>query len=261
MKLKAGRAQFKAPGEAGTDTGTFEAIVSVFNNRDSWGEVVLPGAFKESIAQWKSGGDALPVLWSHRMDDPTFNIGAVLDIEELEPGDTRLAPDWVDPHVKDNGGLWVRARIDSGADASPVAVHALRLLKERRVTQFSYAYDELDAGPIKIDGEEVWGLKRLALHEVSPTQVGANGLTELLGAKNRLGALLKTGRALSTKNEANIRQAVDLLNDTLAALDGDTGDDEKAKREEPRLKREEPNEWSKSIRLAIDRLENEPVLT
>lgn len=185
MKLKSAPAQFKAAGDTDATTlegGQFEAIVSVFNNVDSWGDVVLPGAFKESLTKWKASGDSLPVLWSHRMDDPTFNIGTVLDIDELEPGDARM-PDWVDPFVKANGGLWVRAQIDTGPDASPIATQALRLLKSRRVTQFSYAYDEIDGAWVKAGGAEAWGLSKVHLWEVSPTQVGANTLTQLLVAK------------------------------------------------------------------------------
>jgi len=180
MKLKQAPASFKASDTA--DAGTFEAIVSVFNNKDSAGDVVLPGAFKDTIAEWAASPDTLPVLWSHNMADPAFNIGGVEAIEELEAGDPRI-PEWADPFVHANGGLWVRGRIDTGDDASPVAKQALRLLKQRRVTQFSYAYDVIDGGWITHAGEEAYALKTLKLFEVSPTQVGANQLTELLGAK------------------------------------------------------------------------------
>jgi hypothetical protein len=183
MKLKSAPARFKADGADSGNTGEFEAIVSVFNNVDSWGDVVRPGAFVDTIAGWKASTSVLPVLWSHRMDDPTFNIGEVLDIAELAAGAADL-PDWVDPFVRDNGGLWVKGRIDTGPDASPIAVQGLRLLKSRRVTQFSYAYDEVDAGWSTADGEEAWELRKLELYEVSPTQIGANQLTELLVAKS-----------------------------------------------------------------------------
>lgn len=327
MKLKTAPARVKATGDgaAGVGAGEFEAIVSVFDNVDSWGDVVMPGAFTDSIAEWKSGADTLPVLWSHRMDDPMYNIGEVLDIAELAPGADM--PDWVDPWVKEHGGLWVKARVDTGADASPIAVQALRLLKARRVTQFSYAYDEIDAGPVTLDGVDAWALRKLKLYEVSPTQIGANELTELIGAKSRLpvrkgalstaeleacrGALdtiaevltaadvtddeepdddqaaedtatdddtadeaagsldettkqrralasqtaalrLKVGRALSAKNEDRIKQAVALLQETLASVASDEGSD-KAKREEPDgAKREEPRHDAASIRSLID---------
>lgn len=179
MRIKSAPAAFADTDDA---SGEFQAIVSVFGNIDSWGEVVLPGAFKESIAAWKAGPDTLPVLWSHRMDDPRYNIGAVLDIEEFAPGSKEL-PSFVDAHAREHGGLWVHGRIDTDEDASPIARHALKLLKARRVTQFSFAYDELDGAPLTVDGKDAWGIKRVNIYEVSPTQVGANEATELLAAK------------------------------------------------------------------------------
>lgn len=228
MKLKSAPVQFKSDGVDIAESGEFEAIVSVFNNVDSWGDVVRPGAFTDTIAEWKASNNVLPVLFSHRMDDPTYNIGEVLDIAEIGP-DSEL-PDWVDPHVKDNGGLWVKGRVDTGPDASPVAVHTLRLMKARRIAQFSYAYDELESGWAKSGGGNVWELRKLKLYEVSPTQIGANPMTELLAAKARA---VKAGRTLSTDDEDNIRQAVDLLSGVLDSLDSGADDSGKAKGEEP----------------------------
>jgi phage head maturation protease len=228
VKLKSAPVRLKAD-DGSTGAGEFEAIVSVFNNVDSWGDVVRPGAFKDTIAEWKASASTLPVLWSHRMDDPNFNIGEVLDIAELEAGADSL-PDWVDPFVKENGGLWVKGRIDTGADASPIAAQGLRLLRSRRVTQFSYAYDEIDSGPAKSDGESVWELRKVKLYEVSPTQVGANELTELLAAKT---GGLKVGRTLSAANEDKIKQAFGLLNDVVKSVDNSGDDSEKAKDDEP----------------------------
>ena len=238
MKIKSAPVRFKADGVDTGDAGTFEAVVSVFGNVDSWGDVVQPGAFKESIDRWKSSPNTLPVLWSHRMDDPLFNIGEVLDIDEFEPG--RELPEWVDPAVKENGGLWVHGRIDTGADASPIAVHALRLMKARRVTQFSYAYDELDAGWGKSDGREVWELRKLRLYEISPTQIGANELTELVAAKAARVRMHVAGKSLSQEDADGIGQAMERLNEAAGLLgaildsssEGDA-DSEKAKDEEP----------------------------
>lgn len=264
MRFKDCAARIKATPDdgAGTgDAGTFEAIVSVFGNVDHVGDVVVPGAFTDSLAEWKASGDPIPIWWSHRMDDPTMNIGAVLDAEELEPGDARI-PDWADQHVKANGGLWVRGQIDTGADASDKAAATHRLLKSRRVTQFSYAYDEVDAGPAKQDGADVRELRKLRLYEVSPTPIGANELTELVSAK---AAGMKAGRMLSAKNEGTIREAVTLLQGVLAALDnGDAAEGEPAKREEPAgVKREEPARPDTSpslVRLHIDLAEAEALV-
>lgn len=177
--------------------GEFSAIVSVFNNIDSDGDAVIKGAFADSIAAWKDSGNTLPVLWSHRIDDPAYNIGGVVDIAEVGAGDERI-PKSAHPFVHANGGLWVRGLIDSGEDASPVAKSARRLMRERRVTQFSFAYDIQDAE--KADGGRYQRLKRLWLHEVSPTQIGSNQLTDLGSAKHESTLDTKAARVESPRD-------------------------------------------------------------
>lgn len=273
MKLKSAPVQLKADG--GSDSGEFEAIVSVFNNVDSWGDVVRPGAFKDTIAEWKASPSTLPVLWSHRMDDPNFNIGEVLDIAELDGGAGNL-PDWVNPFVKEHGGLWVKGRIDTGPDASPIAAQGLRLLKSRRVTQFSYAYDEIESGPAKSDGGSVWELRKLKLYEVSPTQIGANELTDLLVAKSRSRRGFKIGRKLSAETIMQLQQAVDILMDVLDDVEdsdpeddpndpnepaepGDSGKSGKAKGEEPG--RVKPSNFSSESSRVLRGITRESILS
>lgn len=156
------------------DGAGFEAIVSVFNNKDLVGDIVRPGAFTDSIEYWKSIGDPMPVLWSHRMDDPNYNIGSVVDMAELGAFDKRI-PEWAPEHVKSNGGLWVKAELDTDGVAGQVR----NLLTKRRVRQFSFSYEVVDEKLTKAGNE----LLKLFVHEVGPTPVGANPLTVLAGAK------------------------------------------------------------------------------
>lgn len=199
------------------EEGVFEAIVSVFGNVDSYGDRVVKGAFADTLAEWEASGDPIPVYWSHRMDDPDFNIGHVLEAKETDEG------------------LWVKAQIDlEGSKAAQV----YRLLKGRRVTQFSFAYD-IEAYQIVKDADaddSVWELTQLKLYEVGPTPIGANQETELLTVKaaghhaSHLAAGIKAGRVLSAKNEGEIRAAHEALGKVLATLDQD---DEKASGDEP----------------------------
>lgn len=177
MKFKTVPASFKAAPLYDADDREFEAIVSVFNNKDYGGDIVRPGAFKDTIAAWKQSGDPIPVLWSHRMDDPEYNIGAVKEIEEVEPGDYRI-PAHADPWIQKNGGLWVRASVD--VDGSTKAALVWNLLAKRRVTQFSFAYDVIEERATA-DANE---LLKVWLYEVGPTPMGMNPLTELIGAKS-----------------------------------------------------------------------------
>lgn len=255
MRLKSCPVRIKAAGEnEGTEDGVFEAIVAAYNT-DSVGDRIVPGAFAETLAEWRGKGDPVPVLWSHMSHDPDYHIGEVLEAEERPEG------------------LWVRARLDLDA---PKAAQVYRLLKGRRVTQFSFAYDIEEGSWVdQKDGESFYELRRLKLYEVGPTLIGANQATELLDVKSGDRSLrlsidgatpvdaaqirsaveaafgAKAGRVLSAKNETTLksardalRQAADDLDEVLSAVatedDDDTSDDEKAKPASPADPEEPP---------------------
>lgn len=246
-------AQIKATGaEDGLQDGQFRAVVSVFGNKDSYGDVVAPGAFADTLAAWKASGDRIPVYWSHQMQDPDYNIGYVVDAQETDKG------------------LEVLAQLDTEADASPKARQVYRLLKGRRVTQFSFAYDVEDGGPVEKDGQSFYELRKLKLYEVGPTPIGANQETELLAVKRaaeRAGEALadaKAGRTLSAKNEDELKAALEAAQATATSIKnvlasvassdaqagkattpGQASDGGPAKDEEPAgAKSEEPNRTS-----------------
>src|SRR3954452_22350002 len=71
-------AKVKAAGVAdGLAEGQFVAIVSVFGNEDSMGDIVRPGAFTSTLQDWADSGDPIPVIWSHDWDAPFAHIGTV----------------------------------------------------------------------------------------------------------------------------------------------------------------------------------------
>lgn len=216
MKIKSLPVRGVKAGPAdGLAEGEFTALVSVFGNKDSYGDVVIPGAFKDTLAEWKASGDPIPVYWSHRMDDPDYNIGHVLEAAET--------PD----------GLQVRAQLDLD---NPKAAQVYRLMKGRRVTQFSFSYEVQDAGWAKSeDLGEFYELRKLKLYEVGPTPIGANQETALLDVKAIERQVLavataKAGRVLSSKNETALRGALSKIADgvtdvesVLSALDTEDG--------------------------------------
>lgn len=234
MRIKSCPVRIKAAGEnEGTEEGVFEAIVAAYN-LDSVGDKITPGAFAETLSAWKSTGDPIPVLWSHMSHDPEYHIGEVLEAEERPEG------------------LWVKARIDT--DPGTKAAQVYKLLKGRRVTQFSFAYDvEEGAWVDQKDGEGYYELRKLKLYEVGPTLIGANQATELLDVKSADGATMrvavegasaaqteelrqaltgamaaKAGRTLSQKNEQRVRDIAKLAKELLDSLSSSTDDDEKA---------------------------------
>lgn len=159
------KAQAVALKSAPDDEGSFEALVAVFNNIDSYGDVILKGAFADTLKEWGDSGYPVPVVWSHDKDDPFSHIGVVTEAKETDTG------------------LVVKAQLDM---ENPKAAQVHRLLKGGRVKEFSFAfsYDMEDVSPAKRDSVEVRELKKLKLYEVGPTMVGANPSTQLMGVKS-----------------------------------------------------------------------------
>jgi HK97 family phage prohead protease len=241
MRIKSCNVAVKAAGEQdGTDDGVFEAIVATWD-LDSYGDKIVKGAFADTLAEWKDRGDPIPVIWSHMAHDPDMHLGVVEEAEERDEG------------------LWVKARMDLD---QPKAAQVYRLLKGRRVTQFSFAFDVQEGGYIEKqddDGhdEGYYELRKLKLYEVGPCLVGVNQETELLSVKTAAGRELridihgkhtpaegelielavktalgaKAGRVLSAKNEEALRGALDKISagasdvkSVLAALSKDDED-------------------------------------
>lgn len=180
--------QVKQAGPAdGLDEGTFVGYASVFGNVDSYGDIVEPGAFKDTLAAWEAKGDPIPLLWGHDMYDPFSNIGHVAKAEE------------------DDRGLLIHGVFDLD---NPTAQQVYRLVKGRRVTDMSFAYHVVEESK-SADGNH---LLKLDMLEVSIVPVGANRETDIMAVKSRLAdAALKAGRVLSAANESRLQEAVDAI--------------------------------------------------
>ncbi|MDX2616139.1 HK97 family phage prohead protease [Streptomyces stelliscabiei] len=198
-------AKVKAAGTAdGLAEGQFVALVSVFNNEDLYGDVVRPGAFTQTLADWAAKGDDVPVIWAHQWSDPFSHIGHVVKaVETLQ-------------------GLEVTGQIDD-LEENDTAAQVYRLLKGRRVTQFSFAYDVPNGGGAWVkDDDHRWGgyyeLRQVDLHEVGPCLLGVNRETELLAAKaQHLATGAKAGRVLSQANYDRLSAAHESIGEVLAA--------------------------------------------
>ncbi|MDE9553718.1 HK97 family phage prohead protease, partial [Xenorhabdus bovienii] len=66
-----------------SDSGEFEGYGSVFGLKDSTDDIVLPGAFANTLKLWKEKGSLPALLWQHRMDEP---IGIYTEMKEDETG-------------------------------------------------------------------------------------------------------------------------------------------------------------------------------
>ena len=220
MRVKTAPAKVKTAGQSDDiPDGEFSALVSVFGTVDSVGDVVMPGAFAKTLAQYAEKGAPIPIVWSHDWDDPFSHIGYTTAAEETE------------------AGLQVTGRLDIAEN--PKAAQVYRLLKNGRVRDFSFAYDVKESAPAKRDGVDVNELHELDVFEVGPTLVGAHRDTELMAIKTHIAVQgkqdppkeqappskpaektdppqdAKMGRALSAKNEARIADIARLAQELL----------------------------------------------
>ena len=81
MKIK--RLQRPLELKAVNEDGTFEGYGSVFGTIDSYREVVMPGAFAQTLAEHAEKGSMPALLWQHRSDSP---IGVWTAMEEDDHG-------------------------------------------------------------------------------------------------------------------------------------------------------------------------------
>lgn len=132
--------EFKFDG--GSDAGFVEGYASVFGIMDRVGDIVLPGAFKASLADWKRRKKAVPMLWNHDPDDP---IGVWPEI------------------VEDEKGLKVRGELILDV---PRAAQTRSLMLKGAIGGLSIGFRTLDYEIDRTTGAR--RLKKLELWEISP---------------------------------------------------------------------------------------------
>ena len=163
MHKKTGiQAKVKAAPEQGE--GVFTAYASTFHREaDTYGDIIAPGAFKDSIKQWENG-KVIPVLWSHEVFDPFSDIGTVIAAEE------------------DDHGLKITGQLDLDNEK---AAQVFRLVKGGRINRMSFGFQITDSAQIKLDnGTQVRELRGIDLSEVSLVRFPANDHAEVISAKH-----------------------------------------------------------------------------
>lgn len=119
MKLKVRQVPFAFKSVA--EDGSFEGYASTFLNTDRVRDVVMPGAFTDSIKAWKAQDAMPPCLWQHQAGSP---IGYTTDMAE------------------DAKGLFVAGKLL--IDDVQQAREAYALAKAKVVRGLSIGYDPVD---------------------------------------------------------------------------------------------------------------------
>ena len=161
------------PGED-SPLGVFSGYGSTFGNIDLGGDIVQPGAFTNSLREWKSDGMLPQLLWYH---DPEEIIGDWVAMEEDEKG------------LRVEGKLWIHGDLKV-----PEAVKAYNVLRGTSVKGLSIGYRVRDFDvQEQMDGTRVRLLKEIDLLEVSIAPYAMNPQAEVNAVKDKDGKI-KTKR-------------------------------------------------------------------
>jgi hypothetical protein len=138
----------------------FEGHGAVFGNVDLGGDVILPGAFKRTLAEHKANGTTPSMFWMHDM--------------------TRIPGKWLDI-AEDDKGLPVKGELA----ATDLGKEVHTLLKMDAVSGLSIGYI-----PTKVDyaDDGVRLLKEVDLLEVSIVAIPMNPKAQVAHVKSRLSA-------------------------------------------------------------------------
>lgn len=144
-----------------SDSGEFEGYGSVFGVKDSYSDIVVPGAFLKSLNDWSGKGRLPALLWQHDMSEP---IGVYTEMRE------------------DETGLYVKGRLL--IDDDPLARRAHAHMKAGSLSGLSIGYILNDWEYDRDKGG--WLLKEIDLWEVSLVTFPANDEARISEVKSLL---------------------------------------------------------------------------
>lgn len=178
--MKNKQRQFRMAVKSLSEDGSFEGMLSPYNNVDDGGDLVEPGAFTKTL---RENGNTIPSLWQHKTDCP---------IGELTLQDTP-------------GGLMCKGQL---LLEIPEAKKAYLLLKAGVVKGLSIGYDTIKSQ--MVDG--VRHLKEIRLWEGSVVTFPMNTLAMVTGVKAQ-----RESKG-DFDEELNERQLMDAHSQMLSAL-------------------------------------------
>lgn len=143
--------------KASKEDGTFEGYGSVFNIEDGGGDIVVPGAFADTLAAQKAAGRLPAMLWQHRQAEP---IGVYTSMEE------------------DSVGLKVAGKL---ALKTARGAEAYELMKMGALSGMSIGYRVREDSWDRVTG--VRTLKRLELVELSLVTFPMNDASRVSAVK------------------------------------------------------------------------------
>lgn len=144
--------------KAVSEDGAFEGYGSVFNVKDSYDDIVVKGAFVDSLMMHGAKGSMPALLWQHDSDEP---IGVYTEMRE------------------DDTGLYVKGQL---ALKTQRGAEAYELLKMKAISGMSIGYVTREDSYDRVTGVNT--LKKLDLWEVSLVTFPANTEARVSGVKS-----------------------------------------------------------------------------
>ena len=140
--------------------GSFEGYGSVFNVQDGGNDIIIPGAFSETLTSQKAQGRMPAMLWQHQQDSP---IGVYTKMDE------------------DTVGLRVTGKL---ALKTARGAEAYELLKMGALTGMSIGYRSKEDSYDRMTG--IRTLKRLDLLELSLVTFPMNDASRISSVKSAI---------------------------------------------------------------------------
>lgn len=210
------------------ETGMIAGFFSTYDETpDSYGDIIKPGAFTETIKKREESGHPFPLCFNH---DFSQVIGAVDKIEDTEKGP------YIEAHFLD----------------TDLAQDVRKMLKSGAIYQFSFAYDVLGwENPSEEQRKAgVWNiLTKLDVFEISVVTVPANQNAVATEVKS-LDPEIKAGKRNSKKDADVINQIIELAKSLLDEPDDTTEPEDNSEKAQIEVneKSEEPADEGNSKR-------------
>jgi HK97 family phage prohead protease len=135
------------------DPGELDGYMSVFGNVDQGGDVVMPGAFRKTFADWSRAKTPMPLIADHELSTDGV-IGSVVKATE------------------DSHGARVRARFSSIQKAQDIRTKMI----EGHLAGMSFTYEPVGHHRGQKDGREVRFLTEIKVFEATVTPFPMNQL-------------------------------------------------------------------------------------
>src|SRR6266568_87866 len=135
------------------NSGELEGYMSVFNNVDQEGDVVLPGAFKKTFADWSAAKSKMPLIDQHQLSSDGV-IGSVTHMAE------------------DGYGAKIRAKFSSIQKAQDIRLKMI----EGHLNGLSYTYEAIRSHRGVFGGKSVRFLDEVKAYEATVSPFPVNQL-------------------------------------------------------------------------------------